>query len=96
MHDEVENLSGNYSWMLPIASQVCLNDDILIIFKKLSFDLNCPGFKSLRKFVVEEPSIMTSDYAQTFFKSNDKKLRESRIGHGSVRLQQIAVTATVV
>ena len=73
-----------------------LKRQYLVILKKSGLDLNCPGFKSLRKFVVEEPSIMTSDYAQTFFKSNDKKLRESRIGHGSVHVQQIAVTATVV
>ena len=30
-------------------------------------DLNCPRFDSLRKFVVHELDLMTSDYAQTLF-----------------------------
>ena len=40
---------------------------------------------------------MRSDYAQTFFKLNDKeKLRESGLGRGSVRVRQVAVKAPVV
>ena len=34
-------------------------------------DLDCPGFDSLRKFVPHELHLMSSDYAQTFFKSDD-------------------------
>ena len=45
--------------------------------KKLGFDLNRPGFESMSKFVEEELRIMTSDYAQAFFKSDDKKSRMS-------------------
>ena len=66
-------------------------------FKKSGLDLNRPGFGSLRKFVVEELSIMTSDYAETFFESDDKeKLRESRVGRGSVCVRQVEVKAPVV
>ena len=40
---------------------------------------------------------MTWDYAQTFFKSDDKeKSRESGIKSGSVRVRQVAVKAPVV
>ena len=41
--------------------------------KKSGLHSNCPGFESLRKFLVEELSPMTSDYAQIFFKSDNKK-----------------------
>ena len=59
--------------------------------------MNRPGFESLRKFVAEELSVMTSDYAQTFFKSDDKeKLRESGVGRGSICVWQVAVEAPVM
>ena len=64
---------------------------------KSGLDLNRPGFGSLRKFVVEELSIMTSDYAETFFESDDKeKSREPGVGRGSVRVRQVEVKAPVV
>ena len=64
--------------------------------KKSGLDLNRPGFESLRKFVVEELS-KASDYAKTFFKSDDKeKLHESGVGRGSVRVRQVGVIASVV
>ena len=66
-------------------------------FKKSGLDLNRPGFESFHKFVVEELSIMTSGYAQTFFKSDDKeKSRDSGVGCGSVCVRQVAVKAPVV
>ena len=37
--------------------------------KKLGLDLNRFVFESLRKFSVEELSIIISDYVQTFFKT---------------------------
>ena len=41
--------------------------------KKSAFDLNRPGFESLRKFVVEELIMMTSGCIQTFFNWMTKK-----------------------
>ena len=59
--------------------------------------MNHPGFESLHKFVVEELSIMTSDYAKTLFKSDDKeKWREFGVGRGYVRVRQVSVKAPVV
>jgi len=55
-------------------------------------DLNRPGFDSLRDFIVHELSVMTSVYAQTFFKSDEKeKPREFGGAHGPVRVRQVAV-----
>ena len=39
----------------------------------IGFDLKRPEFDSLRRFVVNELSIMRSEYAQTFFESNNKE-----------------------
>ena len=47
--------------------------------KKSGLDLNWPGFESLRKFVGEELSITTSDYAQTFF---NWMIKNSRLSPG--------------
>ena len=45
---------------------------------KNGFDLDRPGFGFLRQFVMDELSVMRSDYAQTFFRSNEKEnLRDS-------------------
>ena len=39
---------------------------------KIGSDLNRPKFDMLRKFVAGELSVSTSDFAQTFFKSEEK------------------------
>ena len=39
---------------------------------KRSLNLNSPDFDSLRDFVVHELNTMSSDYAQAFFKSDEK------------------------
>ena len=58
--------------------------------KQVGLDLNRPGFNSLRKFIVNELSIMTSEYVKTFFKSNEKeKLRDP--APGSLRVRQVGV-----
>ena len=65
--------------------------------KKSGLDLKRPALESLRNFVAKELSIMTSDYAQTFFKSADKeKLRESGVGRGYVRVRNVAIKACAV
>ena len=64
----------------------------MITLKKEGFSLNQPGFESLREFVVYELHIMTSDYAQSFFKLDDKdKASGSGNGHMAFRVRQVAV-----
>ena len=38
----------------------------------MALDLNHPGFDSLREFITHELSVVTSHYAQTFFKNDEK------------------------
>ena len=93
----MEKLSGQL--LMDVANRLpgVLKRRYLDYLKKSDLDLNRPGLESLRRFVVEELSIMTSDYAQTFFKSDDKEMsRESGVGRGSVRIRQIVVKSPVM
>ena len=60
-------------------------------------DLNRPGFDSLREFIAHELSVMTSDYAQSFFKNDQtEKSRdhEAVTGRGSaVRVRSAVVSS---
>ena len=88
-HDEFEKLSGQL--LLDVANRLpgVLKRRYLDYFARLGVNLNRPGFDSLRKFIVHELNVMSSDYAQTFFKSDDKeKLRDSSYGRGPVRVRQ--------
>ena len=64
-HDEMEKLSGQL--LLDTASRLPSVDYLA----KLGFDLNHPRFDSLRKLIVHYLSVMTSEYAQTFFKNDE-------------------------
>ena len=60
---------------------------------KIGSDLNRPKFDTLRKFVAGELSVSTSDYAQTFFKSEEKDKCQKggeRGGSQQVRVRQVA------
>ena len=58
----------------------------------MRFDLNHPGFGSLREFITHELSVMTSNYAQTFFKNDEKdKRRDFKSVRDSFRVRQLAV-----
>ena len=93
----MEKLSGKSLMDVANALPGVLKRPDLDYLKKLALDLNRPAFEFLDKFVVKELSIMTLDYAQIFFKSDDKKKsRESGIGRGSICVQQVAVKAPVV
>ena len=72
-HDEFEKLSGQL--LLDVANRLpgVLNRRYFDYLARLGVDLNRPGFDSLRKFIVHELNVMSSDYAQTFFKSDNKK-----------------------
>ena len=71
-HNEIEKLSGQL--LLDVANRLpgVLKRRYLDYLNHLGLDLNKPGFDSLRDFVGHELKIMTSEYAQTFFKQNEK------------------------
>jgi len=53
---------------------------------KMNLNLNQPSFESLRKFIVCKINTITSDYAQAFFKSDEKdNSRESSGGSKGLR-----------
>ena len=91
-HDEGEKLSGQL--LLDTASRLpsVLKRRYLDYLAKMVLDLNHPGFDSLREFITHELSVMTSYYAQTFFKNDEKdKPRDFKSVRDSFRVQQLAV-----
>ena len=66
---------------------------------KRCMNLNQPnfeGFESLHKFVVHGLHLMTSDYAQALFNSDDKeRTREPRNGRGTVRVCRKTLATSV-
>ena len=91
-HNELGKLSKQL--MLDIANRLpgVLKRKYLDYLKKEGFSLNQPEFESLREFVVYELNIMTSDKAQSFFKSDDEdKASGSGNGHMALRVRQVIV-----
>ena len=91
-HDELDKLSGQL--MLDTANRLpgVLKRRYLDYLDKKSVNLNQPGFESLREFVVHELNLMSSDYAQSFFKSDDKdRASGPSNGHTALRVRQVAV-----
>ena len=59
---------------------------------KLGLDLNHPGFDCLRESIAHGLSVMTSDYAQIFFKNDEKdKPLDFKGVRDSFRVRQVAV-----
>ena len=88
-HDEFQELSGQL--LLDVANQLpgTLKTRYLACW---NLDLNHSGFDSQQKFISHELSVMSSDYAQTFFRSGEKdKPRDSDYGRASVRVRQVAM-----
>ena len=56
-------------------------------------DLNQPSFEFLRSFVVHEIQVMTSDYVQAFFKSDEREVQRERSCTGSkiFRVRQVVI-----
>ena len=81
-HNQVEKLSGQL--LLDTANRLPANLKRRYLDKldKSLLDLNQPsfeGFELLRKFVAHEIKLMTSDYAQALFKTEEKdKSRECK------------------
>ena len=71
-HDEVNKLSGQL--LLDTASRLpnILKRWCLDYLDKRHLNLSEPGFDSLREFVIHEISMMTAEYAQAFFKQDEK------------------------
>ena len=90
-HDEYNKLSGQL--LLDTANRLpsALKRRYLDFLDKNGISLNQLSFESLRKFVVHEINVTTSDYAQAFFKSEDKKKsREPQSGRSEFRVRQVA------
>ena len=84
--------------MLDTANRLpsALKRRYLDFLDKNGISLNQPSFESLRKFVVHEINVTTSDYAQAFFKSEDKeKSREPQSGRCEFRVRQVALDSRV-
>jgi len=91
-HDEVEKLSGQL--LMDTANRLpnVLKRRYLDYLKRMNLNLNQPGFESLRNFVVDEISTMTSDYAQAFFRANERdSSRELSGGSKDIRVRQVVV-----
>ena len=92
-HNEVEKLSGQL--MLDTANRLpgTLKRRYLDYLDKMRIDLNQPSFESLRSFVVHEIQVRTSDYAQAFFKSDEREVQRERSCTGSktFRVRQVDI-----
>ena len=94
--DEYNKLSGQLLLDTANRSPSALKRRYLDFLDKNGISLNQPSFESLRKFVVHEINVTTSDYALAFFKSEDKeKSREPQIGHSEFRVRQVALDSGV-
>ena len=94
-HSELEKLSGQLT--LDTANRLpnFLKRRCLDYLTKIGSDLNRPGFEALRGFVAHELSVSTSDFAQTFFGSDDKsKSREA--GSGGRKNNQVRVCQVIL
>ena len=95
-HDEVQKLSGQL--LLDTANRLpnFLKRRYLDYLSAIGADLNRPGFDALRGFVTHELSVSTSDYAQTFFGSDEKeKSRDTSSGGrrcNQVRVRQVGLS----
>ena len=95
-HNELEKLSGQLT--LDTANRLpnFLKRRFLDYLTKIGSDLNRPGFDSLRGFVAHELSVSTSDYARTFFGSDEKgKSRDAGSGgrkNNQVRVRQVVLS----
>ena len=88
-HDEVEKLSGQLLIDTANCLPSLLKRQYLDYLNKRNLNLNSPGFDPLRDFVVHELNTMTLDYAQAFFKLDEKDGSRESTG-GNARVRQVA------
>ena len=95
-HDEIDKLSGQL--LLNVANRlpVLLKRRYLDYLSKIGSNFNRPKFDTLLNFVAGELSVSTSDYAQTFFKSEEKDKGQKdgeRDGFQQVSVRQVVVNS---
>ena len=93
-HGEYHRLTGQL--LLDTANRLpnLLKRRYLDSLKKNGVSLNQPSFESLRDFVALEIEMTTSDYAQAFFKSDDKeKPKEQSGGRGEFCVRLVTVNS---
>ena len=91
-HDEYHKLSGQLLIDTTNRLPNTLKRRYIDYLHRNGMSLNQPSFESLRELVEQEIKMSTSDYAQAFFKSEDKnKSREGVAGRGEFRVRQVAV-----
>ena len=85
-HDEVEKLSGQL--LLDTAARLpnTLKRHYLDFLDKKGLNLSRPGIESLRSFDAHEIDMMTSDYAQAFFKDKKDSSREQPFNSRELRV----------
>ena len=86
-HDEVDKLSGQLLIDTVSLLPNLLKRRNLDYLDKKGLNMSRPGFDSLRDFVAHEIDMMTSEYAQTFFKSDNKEQVQSS-GSKTYRVRQ--------
>ena len=77
-HNEIDKVSGKLLVDEANRLSVLLKRQYRDYLTKIASDLNSPRFDMLRKFVAGELSVSTSDYAQFFFKSEEKDEGQKR------------------
>ena len=94
-HDEFGKLPGQS--LMNVANRLpgVLKIRYLNYLSQRGLDLNHLGFDSLRKLVAHELDLMTSDYAGTFFESDDKP-RDYFSGRGPVKVRSVAVKPEII
>ena len=95
-HNELEKLFGQLTLDTANRFPNFLKRRFLDYLTKIGSDLNRLGFDSLRSFVAHELSVSTSDYAQTFFGSDEKgKSRDAGSDgrkNNQVRVRQVVLS----
>ena len=91
-YDEAEKLSVQLLLYTASRLPTLLNRRYLDFLDRKGLNLSRPGFDSLQNFVVHEIKMMTSDYAQAFFRSDNKEGQTSSRSKG-YRVRQAAVSA---
>ena len=95
-HNEIDKLSGQLLLDMANRLPVLLKRRYRDYLTKIGSDLIRPKFDTLRKFVAGELSVSTSDYAQTFFKSEEKDKCQKGGEPGSsqqVCVRQVAINS---
>ena len=91
-HDEPGKLSGQLLLDTTGRLPIILKRRYLDNLDELGLDTGQPGFESQRKFIVHEIAMMVSEYAQAFFKQDEKEgPRDSGTSSKDFRVRQVGI-----